>query len=144
MGLIKTPELLRGELVISVSMKDFKKYFPLPAPPEQVYTALTNPATIQLWTGEPAEMSTEAGTEFSLWGGSISGKNLEFIDGKKIVQEWYFGEQDEPSIVSIILHPDKKGTSVELRHSNIPDADFDDIVEGWTNNYFRSLDDFFD
>jgi activator of HSP90 ATPase len=89
-------------------------------------------------------MSTEAGTEFSLWGGSISGKNLEFIDGRKIVQEWYFGDQDVPSIVSIILHPDKNGTSVELRHSNIPDADFDDIVEGWTNNYFRSLDDFFD
>jgi uncharacterized protein YndB with AHSA1/START domain len=33
-------------------MKDYKKYFTISAPPEEVYMALTNPATIQLWTGE--------------------------------------------------------------------------------------------
>ena len=66
-------------------MKDFKKYFIIPAPPEDVYLALTNPITIHLWSGEEAEMSTEPGSEFSLWGGSIVGKNLEFVEGKKIV-----------------------------------------------------------
>ena len=66
-------------------MKDFKKYYIIPAPPDQVYLALTVPSTLLLWTGEEAEMSTEPGTEFSLWDGSIVGKNLEFIDGKKVV-----------------------------------------------------------
>ncbi|HLP33719.1 MAG TPA: ATPase, partial [Bacteroidia bacterium] len=42
-------------------MKDFKRYFAIPAPPEEVYLALTNPLTIYLWTGEEAEMSTEPG-----------------------------------------------------------------------------------
>jgi len=124
-------------------MKDFKKYYKLSAPPEEVYAALTNPATIQLWTGEPAEMSTQPGEEFSLWGGSISGKNLEFIPGKKIVQEWYFGDQPEESIVTIILHPDKQGTSVELRHTNIPESDYDDMVAGWNEVYFGSLMEFY-
>ena len=124
-------------------MKDFKKYYKLPAPPEEVYAALTNPATIQLWSGEVAEMSTEPGEEFSLWDGSISGKNLEFIPGKKIVQQWYFGDQPEQSIVTIILHPDKQGTSVELRHTNIPDSDYDDIVDGWNEVYFGSLIEFY-
>jgi uncharacterized protein YndB with AHSA1/START domain len=64
-------------------MKEYKKYYTITAPPEDVYTALTNPATIQLWSGEAAEMSTEPGTEFSLWEESIVGKNLEFIPGKK-------------------------------------------------------------
>ena len=67
-------------------MKDYKKYYLLSGKPEEVYNALTNPATIQLWSGEPAEMSTEPGSEFALWDESISGKNLEFIPGKKIVQ----------------------------------------------------------
>ncbi|RYY13511.1 MAG: ATPase [Chitinophagaceae bacterium] len=125
-------------------MKDYKKYFILSAEPEQVFTALTNPVTIQLWSGEPAEMSTEPGSEFSLWDGSISGKNLEFIPGKKIVQEWYFGDQETPSIATIIIHEHKNGSSVELRHTNIPDEDFDNIVEGWNQNYFGSLDEFFD
>ena len=124
-------------------MKDYKKYFIVPAEPELVYVALTNPATIQLWSGEEAEMSTEPGSEFSMWTGSIIGKNLEFEEGKKIVQQWYFGEQKEPSIVTIILHPDKKGTSVELRHTNIPDSDYENIVQGWNEVYFGELIDFY-
>ena len=124
-------------------MKDFKKYYILHASPEEVYAALTNPATIRLWSGEPAEMSTEPGSEFSLWAGSIVGKNLEFEEGKKIVQQWYFGDQTEASVVTIKLHAYKHGTSVELRHSNIPDSDYDDIVEGWDYNYFGALVEFY-
>lgn len=125
-------------------MKNFKKYYTLAASPEEVYLALTVPATIQLWTGEEAVMSAEPGSEFSLWDGSIVGKNLEFEEGKKIVQEWYFGEQDQPSIVTIKLHPLKDGTSVELIHTNIPDEDYEDIVEGWNSTYFVSLSEFYD
>src|ERR1700710_2530873 len=111
-------------------MKDFKKYYRLPATPEEVYIALTNPLTIELWTGETAEMSTDPGSEFSMWEGSITGKNLEFEEGKKIVQQWYFDGQSEESIVTIKLHPNKNGTSAELRHTNIPDGAYDDISEG--------------
>ncbi len=106
--------------------------------------ALTNPGTIQLWTGEAAEMSEEPGSEFSLWEGSIVGKNLEFEPGKMLVQQWYFGEQEEPSIVTIKLHPHKYGTSAELRHTNIPDEDYNDITEGWDDAYFAALIDFYE
>ena len=105
--------------------------------------ALTNPITIQLWTGEEAEMSTLPGSEFSMWEGSIVGKNLEFEENKKIVQQWYFDGQPEESIVTIKLHDDKHGTSVELKHTNIPDEDYNDIVDGWNDAYFGSLEDFF-
>jgi activator of HSP90 ATPase len=125
-------------------MKDLKKYYQIPASPADLYIALTNPNTIQLWTGEEAEMNTEAGSEFSLWTGSIVGKNIEFEEGKKIVQQWYFGDQEEPSIVTIKLHEDKKGTSVELRHTNIPDEAFEDIQSGWDESYFGALIDFYE
>jgi len=124
-------------------LKDYKKYYQLPATPEEVYLALTNPVSIEIWTGEQAEMSATPGSEFSLWEGSIQGKNLEFDEGKKIVQQWYFGEQETESIVTIKLHPDKHGTSAELKHTNIPDDDYDDIVEGWNSAYFGSLEEFF-
>lgn len=125
-------------------MKDFKKYYHLPATPEEVYTALTNPLTIELWTGETVEMSTEPGSEFSLWEGSIVGKNLEFEENKKIVQQWYFDGQPEDSIVTIKLHNDGNETSVELRHTNIPDDEYNDMVEGWNNSYFGALAEFFE
>lgn len=124
-------------------MKDFKKYFILSATPEEVYLALTTESTIELWTGDKAEMSPVPDTEFSMWDGSITGRNLEFDPGKKIVQEWYFGEQPEKSIVTIKLHPHEEGTSAELRHTNIPDADFKDITDGWTFSYFGSLIEFY-
>jgi activator of HSP90 ATPase len=125
-------------------VKDYKKYYSISATPQEIYAAITNPLTLQLWTGEPAEMSTEPGSEFSLWDCSIVGKNLEFEEGKKIVQQWYFDGQDEPSIVTIKLHADKQGTSAELRHSNIPDEAYNDIVDGWNTVYFGSIADFYE
>lgn len=124
-------------------MKDYKKYYIIPEPPENVYLALTNPLTIQLWTGEPAVMSTEPDSEFSMWDGAIVGRNIEFEPGKKIVQQWYFDGQDEPSIVTIKLHPDKAGASVELRHTNIPDEAYEEMVDGWNDTYFGALMDFY-
>jgi activator of HSP90 ATPase len=125
-------------------MKDFKKYYIIPATPEEVYAALTTEGTIQLWTGDKVEMKAEVGTDFSLWDGSILGKNLEFEEGKKIVQQWYFGEEGEPSIVTIKLHKDKAATSLEVRHTNIPDEDYNDIVEGWDHQYIASLIEFYE
>jgi uncharacterized protein YndB with AHSA1/START domain len=125
-------------------VKNYKKYYLIEAPPADVYLALTNPATIQLWSGEAAEMSTVAGSEFSLWEGAISGINLGFVEGKKITQQWYFGEQEEDSIVTIKLHDHGKGTSIELQHTNIPDSDYDDIVEGWNTAYFGALQEFYE
>lgn len=124
-------------------MKDFKKYYIIDATPDEVYIALTNPLSIKLWTGEDAEMSTEPGSEFSMWEGSIVGKNIEFVKNKKIVQQWYFEGQQEESIVTIILHPHRHGTSVELKHTNIPDSEFDSFAEGWDESYFGSLMEFF-
>jgi activator of HSP90 ATPase len=132
-----------GRINTPMNMKNIRKYYSIPAPAEDVYNALTNPVTLQLWTGEPAVMSTEPGSEFSLWDGSIAGKNIEFEPGKKLVQQWYFGEQEEASIVTIFLHTKGNGTSVELLQTNIPDEDFDDIVDGWNSSYFGALREFY-
>lgn len=124
-------------------MKAYKEYFTVPATPMEVYLALTTEATIHLWTGEAATMSPVPGTEFSLWGGSIVGKNLSFEAAKKIEQEWYFGDQADPSVVTIKLHEHRQGTSMEVRQSNIPDEAYDEIVAGWRDTYAASLIDFY-
>ncbi|NRF37374.1 SRPBCC domain-containing protein [Pedobacter foliorum] len=125
-------------------MKTFKKYIYLPASPEEVYLALTKAQSIQLWTGAEVEFTEEADTEFSFWDGDITGKNIEFEHGKKIVQQWYFGEDNEPSVVTIKLHEDKKGTSLEFVQTNIPDEDYKDFTEGIEGYYLGGLVDFFE
>lgn len=125
-------------------MKDYKKYYTLPTTPEEVYLALTIPLSIKLWSGAEAEMTTDPNSEFSLFDGDIIGKNLEFEENKKIVQQWYFEGQDEASIVTMKLHEHKKGCSVELSHTNIPDEVYDEFVDGWETSYFGELYEFFD
>lgn len=124
-------------------MKTFKKTFRINAEPADVYAALTNPVTIELWSGHPAIMSSEPGSEFSLWDGDISGQNIEFIPDRKIVQEWYFGDQAEKSIVTITIVPDKGDSAVTVEHTNIPDNDFSDIAEGWREYYMGAINAFF-
>ncbi len=124
-------------------MKTFKKTFRINAEPSDFYAAITNPYTIELWSGYPALMSTEPGSEFALWEGDISGRNLEFIQDRKVVQEWDFGEQVEKSIVTITISPDGGNSIVTVEQSNIPDDDFPEIAEGWREYYIGAIIGFF-
>ena len=76
--------------------------------------------------------------------GYIVGRNIEFEKDRQIVQQWYFGDQGEVSLVTLKLHPDPQGTSVELRHTNIPDEAYDDIIKGWNDVYFAALINFYE
>ena len=124
-------------------MKNIKRYYTLKADPKDVFNALTNKRMLEIWTGENAEMEPVADTEFSLWDGSITGLNIEIEENRKIVQQWYFGQENEKSIVTIKIHPQKKGSSVELLHTNIPDEAFENISEGWDEDYFGALNELF-
>ncbi len=124
-------------------MKTFKKTFRVNTEPSDVYAALTNPYTIELWSGYPAVMSAEPGNEFSLWDGDITGRNIEFVPDRKVVQEWYFGEQEEKSIVTIMIVPERGESVVTVEHTNIPDDDFNDIAEGWREYYMGAIISFF-
>ena len=123
-------------------MMEYKKYFKLNVSPSDIYNALTNPAMIEIWTGEPAIMSTEPESEFSLWDGAIVGKNIRFEKDKEIVQIWYFGEDIE-SIVTMKLHPYKEGTDLEIHQTNIPDEAYKNIIEGWEEDYIGNLKELF-
>ena len=125
-------------------MRNFKKYFIVPATPEELYLALTTEVTIRLWTGDVVEIDPREGGEFSLWDGSITGHFIELTPSSKIIQEWDFGNQEEPSIVTLKLHENKKGTSLEVNHINIPDEAYDEIVAGWEEEYIASLVDFYE
>jgi activator of HSP90 ATPase len=124
-------------------MKTFKKSFKINAEPSDIYSAITNPYTIELWTGYPAVMSEIPDSEFSLWDGDITGKNLEFIHDKKVVQEWYFGSQSAKSIVTITINSEKEDSVVIIEHTNIPDEDYADIAEGWSEYYIGAIINFF-
>ncbi len=125
-------------------MKNYQQDYILKATPEEVYTALTNPFTIELWTGYPAVMEEQEGMEFSMWDGDIVGKNIHFEPNRKVVQQWYFGDEYPSSTVTILLFKHNRGTKARVIHENIPDEAYENMKEGWDNNYFGNLQRFFD
>ena len=120
-------------------MRNFKKTYHINAEPSDIYAALTNPYTIELWSGYPAVMGSKPGEEFVMWDGDICGKVIELVPDKKVVQQWYFGEQEEKSVVTITIIPQGDNSNVTVEHTNIPTADFDNISEGWNEYYMGAI-----
>jgi len=124
-------------------MKTLKQNHFINASPEEVFTAITNPLTIELWSGYPADMQLAEGTEFSIFEGDICGRNISFIENQQLVQEWYFGDNEEQSVVTINLKPSSNGTQVELIHTNLPDEDYENMEEGWNTYYWGAIKKYF-
>ena len=125
-------------------MKELRRYYRIKGTPEEIYASLINPFAISLWTGAEAVMSEDPGSRFSLFDGDIEGINIAFESNQKIIQEWFFGDQEEKSIVSITLRPDRHFTKIELHHTNIPEEAYEDMAQGWDTYYFGGLKDFFE
>lgn len=118
---------------------DFEYKLVIAADPEEVFAALTNPFQIEIWSGYPADMKAETGYVFSLWEGDITGVNLEVIPTRRLVQEWFFGEQEEQSLVEIKLKKEGGKTLLELKHTHIPAEAYEEITEGWREYYLGSM-----
>ena len=124
-------------------MKYIEQRYLIKAKPEKVWDALVNPKTIEKWGGGSAKMQGKVGFEFSLWGGDIYGKNLEVENpptgAKKLVQEWYGGEWELPSIVTFKLNTSNGYTEVILQHKDVPKDEVKSIAEGWRDYYLGPL-----
>ncbi|MBP9718231.1 SRPBCC domain-containing protein [Candidatus Gracilibacteria bacterium] len=124
-------------------MKTVRQRYSINAPVEKVWRALVSPKLIDQWGGGPAKMSARVDAKFSLWGGDIYGTNTEVQPEVKLVQQWYAGNWEEPSMVCFSLSEKvtKKGktTLVVLVHKNIPDEEVQGIRDGWKEYYMEPL-----
>ena len=120
-------------------MKTIVQDYHINASIEKVWEALVNVQDINNWGGGPAKMDDKPCTKFSLWGGDIYGTNIEVEVFKKLVQEWYGGKWEEPSIVTFKLKKERNTTNIELVNENVPDIEYDDIYQGWKDYYLGPL-----
>ena len=120
-------------------MKDLKKTVHIKVPREEVYNAITNPLTIELWSGYQAIMENTLDSEFSMFDGDITGRIKTLEPHSLLEQVWNFGDQENDSLVRIELFEEKGKTRIELNHSNIPDEAFENIEIGWKEYYLGAL-----
>ena len=92
----------------------------------------------------PAEISREAGGAFSLFGGYITGRQIELVPNERIVQAWRAGGWDpgQYSIARFELVEQGSGTKIVFDHTGFPKGQGKHLAAGWTGNYWEPLEKF--
>jgi uncharacterized protein YndB with AHSA1/START domain len=124
------------------------------ASPARVYEALTNAAQFDkviklsgaMQSGmipkdKPAQISPVPGGAFSFFGGYITGRNIELVPAKRIVQAWRPADW-APGVYSIVkfeLVPQDSGTKIFFDHIGFPPGTGQHLAEGWHDNYWNPL-----
>jgi len=92
----------------------------------------------------PAEISREAGGAFSLFGGYITGRQIELVPNERIVQAWRAGGWDPGhySIAKFELVEQGSGTKIVFDHTGFPVGQAEHLAEGWRGNYWEPLEKF--
>src|SRR5689334_12238614 len=109
---------MMSNLTEDIPMPKIHQEVTFAATPAVVYQALINSAEHTKVTGAPAEIGSRVGDSWTAYGGKISGRHVELVDGVRIVQSWRAGNWPEGahSLVRFELKADGKGTRVVLDH----------------------------
>lgn len=108
--------------------------------PKELYEIYMHTGNHSTATGAPAEISDTEGSSFSAHSGYITGKNLQLIKNRLIVQTWRaqsWSSNDIDSTFIIYLEQKEKDTMLHAIHANVPDDSFDGLDSGWHKMYWE-------
>jgi uncharacterized protein YndB with AHSA1/START domain len=117
----------------------------LPAPVDEVFRHLTNPAAMVRWMGQHASLEPTAGGNFEvdINGIPIRGRYLEVEPPHRVVVSWgVAGSGEMPpgaTTVEFVLTATPAGTHLHLTHRNLPPSQAPAHGIGWTHFLDRLL-----
>lgn len=89
-----------------------------------------------------AEISREEGGAFRLFGGYVTGRQVELVPNERIVQAWRTGGWG-PGIYSIAkfeLVEQGSGTRIIFDHTGFPQGEAEVLASGWKAHYWEPLE----
>ena len=111
------------------------------ATPARIYEILLDAKQFAAFTKQTADVRSQPGAAFKLFGGRIEGRNIELIPNQRIVQAWRPASWS-PGIYSIVrfeLTPHGSGTRIVLDHAGFAEDKWAGLNEGWATNYWEPL-----
>lgn len=126
------------------------------APPARIYEALITTATfdkvVRAGFGMkssmmgalgkvPTAIDPRPGGAFTLFGGYITGRNLELVQDVRLVQAWRAASWDPGwfSIAKFALSAHGSGTRLVFDHTGFPSEDATHLAPGWYEHYWNPL-----
>ncbi|HXY54212.1 MAG TPA: SRPBCC domain-containing protein [Nitrospirota bacterium] len=121
-------------------LKTIQQTVTLPAPAEKLFDMYLSPRAHGAITGGPVTISRTPGSRFRAFGGMITGRTLQVVPKRLIIQswrgkDWKAGDIDSTLIIS--FWADNNGGRIELVHVNVPEYDYDDVNKGWDTYYWK-------
>lgn len=109
--------------------------------PSEIYELLMDSERHASFTRAGAQISRQPGGEFTAYGDYISGKNLELIPDRKIVQFWRASDWPEGHVSTVMfeLLPIVTGTKLEFTQTNVPVEFAKSIAQGWKEFYWNKI-----
>ncbi len=91
-----------------------------------------------------AEIDRSPGGSFSVFGGYVSGRQIEIVPDERIVQAWrpQSWKPGEYSIVKFEFVEEGESTKVVLDHRGFPDGTGEHLAAGWKANYWEPLQEY--
>ena len=114
-------------------------------PPARVYAALMDEKEFSAFSGAPAKIGSGEGDAFSLFGGAITGRNLELVPDRRLVQAWRDSNWG-PGLYSIArfeLAAAGQGTHLVFDQGGYPLSDYASLVSGWHSHYWEPMKKYF-
>src|SRR3989338_1723901 len=101
-------------------MRTIKQEVHFDAKPGEVYEAYTDAKKHAEFTGAKVIFENKVGGKFDIWGGELTGENVQLVRGKKIVQKWRANDWPEGlySELTITLESEGKKTRLVLVQEN--------------------------
>jgi activator of HSP90 ATPase len=113
----------------------------LPASPARIFKLLTDEKQFAAMSGAPATIENREGGAFSLFGGAITGRNLQLVEAKRVVQAWYDTAWPAGlySVIRFELAAAGSGTHVNFEQAAFPESDRASLEAGWHSHYWDPM-----
>lgn len=111
----------------------------LPAPAEALFEMYLDADEHEAITGAPVTIGRTIGAEFRAFEGALSGTILAVVTPILVVQSWRsteFKPTDPDSTLILSFKPEKDSGLINLVHIDVPEHDYQGVVEGWENYYW--------
>ena len=140
-GLSHTSEAIHQEIVFGASRR--RIYQALTSVKRfDALTRLSEAARLVTAAGaKPTTISHEVGGLFTLFGGYITGRNLELVRDERLVQAWRTASWNpgDYSVVRFALIENGAGTKLIFDHRGFPEGEGTHLAKGWHSNYWEPL-----
>jgi activator of HSP90 ATPase len=123
-------------------MESIKLSVELPITANKLYSAWLSSKEHTLFTGAEAKLSNKVNGKYTAWDEYISGKNVELVPGKKIIQTWRtteFADNAPDSTVELTFEEKNGKTTLHLYHHGLQKGDGKKYTDGWRDFYFEPM-----